>query len=280
MLPDFKKINCLRLVNETGSFSIAAQKLGATQSAVSQQIAKLEQEMGFQLIIRDKPIQLTKQGKVLLSAAKEMLRIYNESIDEISLPELIGRIDFGVPEDFASVLLKEPLIDFVELHPRINLHIECDLTLNLYERFKKGEFDAVLVKLPSLDDFPFGIEVESERLSWVGVKNFELENIKLPLRLVMSPEPCVYRQRAIECLEKNNIEFEVVFSSTSYAGVISAVKAGLGVSVYPQKLINNDDELVVVQGLPKLPSIHVSILRRDKKNEALNNFVKFLKVKI
>lgn len=66
---------------------------------------------------------------------------------------------FGVPENFASVYFSEVLADFCRIHPCILLNIVCDLTLNLFDRFKKKEFDLVLVKMNRPEDFPNGLDV-------------------------------------------------------------------------------------------------------------------------
>lgn len=105
--------------------------------------------------------------------------------------------------------LSEVLSEYASLHPRILLNVECDLTLNLFERFKKKEFDLVLVKMSRPEDFPNGMNVWTEALEWVGNEDlFELEKQSVPL--VLSPRPCVYRARAIHALEKQNRKWRIV----------------------------------------------------------------------
>ena len=146
----------------------AAKKVGRTQSAISQQIFKLENLLGKTLLLRDKNIKLTVEGEIFLSYAKQIFSLHCEMMDRFKNPELEGEVSFGLPENFASVFLTDILTEFSRIHPRILLKIECDLTLNLFDRFKQKEFDLVLVKMNRPEDFPNGVDVLSEPLKWIG----------------------------------------------------------------------------------------------------------------
>jgi DNA-binding transcriptional LysR family regulator len=269
-------------VASTGSFTKAAERIGRTQSAVSQQIAKLEALIGKTLIQRGKTIVLTTEGQIFEEYARKILAMHLEVMDRFKTPDLEGQIRFGLPEDFATRFLSDVLVDFVDIHPRIFLNIECDLTLNLFERFKKNEFDMVLVKMSRPEDFPNGIDVWSEKLEWVGNKNLFsnfLSNNK-PLPLILSPQPCVYRSRAIKALEEVNIKWQVVFSSPSYNGTIAAVKAGLGITVLPKTMVPNQLQILNSPILPALSDTHISLLKRNKNNVAIDSFEAFVLKKL
>ncbi|MFN7096670.1 MAG: LysR substrate-binding domain-containing protein [Gammaproteobacteria bacterium] len=265
-------------VAETGSFSLAAKRVGRTQSAISQQITKLEFILGKTLIIRGKYFSLTPEGEIFLSYARQIFALYREAIDRFIEPELEGKVRFGLPENFASVYLEDILVDFSRIHPRILLEIECDLTLNLYERFKNKEFDLVLVKMNRPEDFPNGLEVWSEPLKWVGNDVLLLPNKPIPL--VLSPYPCVYRASALKALEYIGQPWRLVFSSPSYAGTIAAVKAGLGITVMPYTMISSELEVLESALLPKLANTHVSLLKHLSDNPAINTLEEFVLKKL
>ncbi|PIR33532.1 MAG: LysR family transcriptional regulator [Alphaproteobacteria bacterium CG11_big_fil_rev_8_21_14_0_20_44_7] len=260
-------------VAETNSFTKAAERVGRTQSAVSQQIAKLENLLDKELFIRGKALSLTSEGEIFLGYAKQIFSMHREAIDRFKEPELQGEVRFGLPEDFASVYLSDVLIDFSRIHPRVMLNIECDLTLNLFDRFKKKEFDLVLVKMNRPEDFPNGQEVLSEPLDWVGNKDYNNEET---VPLVLSPKPCVYRQSALEALEKKGKKWRLVFSSPSYAGTIAAVKAEMGITVLPRPMIPKELQTLKSKRLPKLQDTHVSILKHSSDNPAVNSFEEFI----
>ncbi len=276
-------LQCFLAVAATGNFTLAAERVGRTQSAVSQQIAKLEHLLGKPLIIRGRKLTLTHDGDVFLGYAQRILTLYTEALDRFKKPELVGEVRFGLPEDFATVFLSDVLTDFSRIHPRILVNIECDLTLNLFDRFKKKEFDLVLVKMSRPEDFPNGLEVWSEKLEWVGkqslLSSFTLDTSQA-LPLVLAPQPCVYRARAIKALEKGNIRWRLALSSPSYAGMIAAVKAGLGITVLPKTMITGTLQILKSAFLPKLRNTHVSLLKHNKDNPVIASFEEFVLNKI
>ncbi len=275
-------LKCFLALADTGSFTHAAQRVGRTQSAVSQQIAKLEHWFDIPLIERGKTVTLTNEGEIFLGYARKIFALHSELIDRFKEPELSGEVRFGLPESFASVFLSEILVHFAQIHPRVMLIVDCDLTLNLFERFKKKEFDLVLLKMSRPEDFPNGVEVWSEKLEWVGDKNLVLSKFEKgqPLPLVLSPPPCVYRASAIAALEKAEIKWVQVFSSPSYAGTNAAVKAGLGISVLPKTMIPSELNAIDGTKLPALSDSHISLLKQAPDNPAVITFEEFVLKKL
>lgn len=269
-------LQCFLAVADTGSITRAAERVGRTQSAMSQQMTKLENLLGKSLFIRGKLFSLNNEGEIFLGYARQIFRLHREVIDRFKEPELEGEVRFGMPENFASIYLSDMLVDFARIHPRIFLNIECDLTLNLFERFKRGEFDLVLVKMMCPDYFPNGLDVCTEKLSWIGHVNHVMNDKNKPIPLVLSPQPCVYRARAIKALDDAGIKWRIVFSSPSYAGTLAAVKAGLGVTVLPHIMIPEQLENFSLIGLPELENTHVSLLKHDTSNPALLLFEQFV----
>ncbi len=267
-------LRCFMAVAETGSFTKAAERVGRTQSAISQQINKLENMLNKSLLVRGKTLYLTPEGEIFLGYARQIFALHREAIDRFKEPALKGEVCFGLPEDFASVYLAEVLADFSRIHPRILLNIECDLTLHLFSRFKKKEFDLVLVKMNRPEDFPNGLDVWSEPLKWVG--DSSLIDPSKPIPLVLSPHPCVYRASAIKALEEHGRTWRPVFSSPSYASVVAAVKAGMGLSVMPHTMIPSELKALDPALLPKLADTHVSLLKYEADNTAINTLEEFV----
>lgn len=278
---DALTVNCFIAVADTQSFTKASQRINRTQSAVSQQISKLETIIGRPLFVRGKNLYLTPDGEIFYPYATQISTLYRQALDRFKEPELEGQVRFGLPEDFATIFLTDVLVDFAHIHPGILLNIECDLTLNLFERFRKNEFDMVLIKMSKPEDFPNGVDVWSEKLEWVGNKNFFASfDVQRPLPLVLSPQPCLYRARAISGLEDNLIKWQLVFSSTSYNSKIAAVKAGLGVTVLPQSMIPKQLSILDSKILPPLSDTHVSLLKHNKNNPAVASFEDFILKKL
>jgi len=275
---DTVTVHCFLAVAETGSFTRAGERVGRTQSAVSQQMAKLEGLLGKKLVERGRVLSLTAAGETFLTYARQIYALHRAALDHFCEPELEGEVRFGLPEDFASVFLSDVLADFAHIHPRILLNIECDLTLNLYNRFRQSEFDLVLVKMNRPEDFPYGIDVWSETLEWVGDPN--LIDLSKPIPLVLAPQPCVYRARAVKTLDTLGRKWRLVLSSPSYAGTIAAVKANMGITVLPRAMIPPGLEAIRQQILPDLSDIHVSLLKRKLNDPATNSLEDFVLKKL
>lgn len=279
---DIFSLECFIAVSECNNFSKAALKVNRTQSAVTQQIAGLEKKLGISLFHREKKISLTKEGEILLPYALRIYGLYREILDRFKHPELDGEVRIGVPEDFATLFLADVLVDFSRIHPRVFLNVECDLTLNLLSRFKNGTLDLTVLKMSSPEEFPQGVEIWKEPLSWVGKQGaFQLIQKNKPLPLVLSPEPCIYRSKAIAALESANIRWRIVYTSPSYAGIVAAVKANMGITAFPITMIPTHLEAVTESFLPPLPEIHVSLLKKtNKTTPAIETLTQFLLKKL
>ncbi len=275
-------IECFIAVFECRSFTKAALRVNRTQSAVTQQICNLEKKLSTRLFSREKKLSLTKEGELFLPYALRIHGLYRELLDRFKEPELDGEVRIGVPEDFATLFLADVLVDFSRIHPRVFLNVECDLSLNLIERFKDGLLDLAVVKMSSAYDIPNGVEIWKEPLVWVskhGSIPFILDNGPIPL--IVSPEPCIYRSRMISSLEKTNLRWRIVYTSPSYAGKIAAVKANMGVTVLPTTMIPQGLNPIEDHLLPTLPDIHVSLLRQwGKKDSAIETLREFLLKKL
>lgn len=274
MTIDTISAQCFIAVADTGSFTKAAALVCRTQSAVSQQIAKLENFVGKQLLIRGREFSLTNDGEIFLGYAKQIFALHREAIDCFKEPALKGEVRFGVPEDFASVFLYDVIREFSQIHPKILLNIECDLTLNLYEKFKHKELDLVVVKMRPPHHFNHELELLSEKLEWVG--DCALIKKGRPIPLILSPKPCIYREQAINALDKKGIKWRLAFSSNSYAGKIAALRAGLGITVFPHTIVPPEIKIIRSHLLPKLKDSHFSLLKHKNDNAAINSFEEFV----
>jgi DNA-binding transcriptional LysR family regulator len=278
MALDTLTLRCFLEVADSLSFTRAAARVGRSQSAVSQQIAKLEAHLGKPLFTRAKQLALTGEGQVFLSYARRIHALQAEALDRFREPELEGEVRFGLPEDFAAVYLSDVLAEFTRSHPRILLSIECDLTLNLYRRFRARDFDLVLVKMNRPEDFPNGTEVFSEPLAWVGDASLAKTGGALPL--VLAPEPCVYRAAALAALEHAGRPWRQTLTSPSHAGTLAAVRAGLGLTVLPRPMIPASLTAVPAGDIPGLGHIHVSLLKHRGDDPAINSLEDFVLSKL
>lgn len=274
-------LQCFLAVAETQSFTKAASRVGRTQSAISQQIAKLEHLIEKQLFNRGRELSLTPDGEVFLSYAKRIYELHRESLDRFKTPELQGELRFGLPEDFASMMLSDILVEFSRLHPRVMLNVECDLTLNLIERFHQNEFDLILIKTNKKNQITESMSIWNEPVKWVGKKELLPQfHDQMVIPLILSPTPCVYRDNVIESLNHHHLKWRLAFSSPSYAGKIAAVKAGLGITALQRSMIPQDLDILDNHELPSLRDIHVSLIKKNMANQAIDSLKFFIRDKL
>lgn len=272
---DTVTLQCFLAVAETRSFTKAALRVGRTQSAISQQIAKLEHLIEKQLFIRGRELALTPDGELFLGYARRIYQLHRESLDRFKMPDLQGELRFGLPEDFAAVMLSDVLVEFSRLHPRVTLNIECDLTLRLIDRFYQGEFDLILVKTNEKNQIAKGLQVWDEPVDWVGKKHLALGPDSV-IPLVLSPSPCVYRGNVIDSLDKHHLKWRLALSSPSYAGKMAAVQAGLGITAIQRSMIPPYLDRLDYDFLPALQDIHVSLIKKEEDNKAIESLEYFI----
>ena len=261
-------IKTFLLLAKTRNFTKAAQELYRSQSAVSLQIARLEEILGKSLFVRDKRnVTLTLEGEQFLGYAHKILQIEEEMLQHFQKPTLKGEVTFGTPEDLATAYLPMILRNFVESYPGILLNVHCEFTMDLLKGFESKSYDLVLVKQDPQNPHPRSEEVWKEPLVWVSSKEtLHLHAKKEPLALVLAPAPCVYRQRAIDTLNKAGIPWVIVYTSPSLTGTFAAVKAGLGISVLPLNMIPK--ELKIIRALPELKDAQIALLKHENASEA------------
>jgi DNA-binding transcriptional LysR family regulator len=250
---DLDLLRAFVTVAETGSMTSAGERLRRSQSAVSLQIKRLEDCLDLRLFDRSpRAVRLTAAGERLLSQARSMLALNDAILDELAEPALEGTVRLGTPEDFATTHLPAVLARFAESHPRVSLEVSCDLTLNLLDRFGAGEFDLVLVKR-ELTGGEAGVRVWREPLVWAANPRFDPAAAG-PLPLVVSPNPCVYRARAVSALDRAGRPWRIAYTCGSLAGSQAAVRAGLGVTVLPRDMV--PDDLAAIDDPDELPDLH------------------------
>src|ERR1700676_5096604 len=113
-------------VVDAGGFTRAGERVHRTQSTVSQQIRRLEESLGYPLLLRNgKHATPTEEGERLLCYARRILALEQEARDVVSRPASDGVVRLGIPEDFAAYRLTELLSDFARSRPSLRLDVRC-----------------------------------------------------------------------------------------------------------------------------------------------------------
>jgi DNA-binding transcriptional LysR family regulator len=256
----------ITVIDQQG-YSLAANELGRTQSAISQQIKKLEQLAGQQLVKKQgRELRMTEAGKVVYRHGMRMLHVEQQLREELFSEEIEGRVRLGIPEDLATHYLLPILARFREQYPRIQLSVECDLTENLYNNFKANEYELVILKHEQLNVAYADHIVKTwyDPLVWVGRSEEECNawQFSKNVPVIVSPEPCVYRRQVLHQLNADQFSIDLAYVSESYNSKLLAIRAGLGLAALPQSLVPKDC-VIVKTGLPKLSATQISLFRSD-----------------
>lgn len=264
---------------DTASFSRTAAVVGRSQAAVSGQIARLEATLGKPMFTRDTHnVALSADGERLLPLARAMVAQADTIKERFSTMDIAGEVRFGSPEDFASAYLPDILAVFAAAHPAVDLHVSCLLTLPLIAEFNAGLHDLIVVKQ---DPTPASLHHVNPgaRILWretlVWASNTARTSVApRPVPLVLSPAPCVYRRRALQALDDRQHTWRVVYTSPSFAGMLAAVRAGLGVAVMPRAMVPPD--LTILSGWPDLAEAEIALLVKPRPNPAIAALASFL----
>ena len=172
-------------VVDTGGFTRAGERVHRTQSTVSQQIRRLEENLGYPLLHRNgKQATPTEEGERLVAYARRILALEQEAREAITRPVSEGVVRVGVPEDFAAYRLTELLSDFVRSRPGLRLDVRCGLSMQSRRALERGELDLALFKREAGERG--GIASWPERLHWVTSKQHPIDYHRDPLPLVMA----------------------------------------------------------------------------------------------
>jgi DNA-binding transcriptional LysR family regulator len=247
-------------VAETRSFTNAGVQLGLSQPTVSQHIRKLEDAAGRTLVSRDtRDVRLTDNGDAMAGFARTILAAHTAASSYFSGSAMRGRLRFGAGDDLAITQLPRILRHFRQLYPQINLELTVTQTGPLYRRLKAGQLDLIFVKQMPGEE-PSGVRVSRDTMVWVGHEKTVLEPDQ-PVPVVAYQAPSVSRQIGLDALEAAGRTWRITCNSREVSGLLAAVRAGLGVAVFPQSLIPED--LVKVTNrfnLPELGEVDFTLL--------------------
>ncbi|WP_334171686.1 LysR substrate-binding domain-containing protein [Sinomonas sp.] len=254
-------------VAEHLSFTLAAERLGIAQPTVSQHVAKLEKAAGRGLLIRDTHgVRLTDNGDAMAGFARTILAAHDEALRYFRGSAMRGRLRFGTADDLAITGLPKILREFRRAYPQLNLELTVSQSDDLHRRLKAGQLDLVFIKWVA--GAQEGTVVRHDVFSWVGVEQTVLERDQ-PVPLVVYPAPSLSRTLAIDALEASGRTWKVTCSTKQIAGVLAAVRAGLGIGVMPTTLVPEDLSIITRRfDLPPVGDVEFTLVRNPLANSA------------
>ena len=256
---DLRHLVALKTIADEGSFGRAAERLGYTQSAISQQIAALERIVGLRLIERPggpRPISLTEAGEILLRHADAIqARLLAAKADMAALEAGdAGRLRVGTFQSVGAKIIPRLLRRFTESHPQVEVVLrESPNESELLELIERGDLDLTFWTLPVVSGPYDTVELLHDPYVLVVPAGSPLASAKraptlkeIVLQPIIGFNHCYAMDHVESQLASTGRAPNIVFRSDNNGTVQGLVGAGVGVSIAPRLTVDEDDPSIEV----------------------------------
>ncbi|GBG58555.1 LysR family transcriptional regulator [Sporomusaceae bacterium FL31] len=257
------------------SFSEAANNMYISQSAVSQSIKLLEEQLGTKLFSRNtKQVKMTKSGELLFQHVEQafnFIRTGERSLSELhSLQQ--GEIRIGASDTICKYYLLPYLKQFHQLYPKIKINITNRPSPICTELLAKGLVDVSIINLPNSDqvkDLTFkrlkslhDVFIASPKYNYLKAKSLELEQLA-DYPLLMLERNSTTRLFFEHYLQQHNLKIVPEIELDSVDIMIELVKIGLGFSFIAREYIQKElasNELIMLNVNAEIPPRYLGIV--------------------
>ena len=271
---DIAALKAFIAVVETGSFSVAAERLFITQPAVSKRIATLESELDAKLFDRiGRTVTPTEAGRALLPRAQNILVELEDSVRAISnlSGEIHGTLRFGTSHHIGLHRLPPALKQFTQQYPQVRLDIRFMDSEAACVAVEHGALELGIVTLPPdpspnlttrvIWEDPLSLVVASEHpLS--RKQNVQLQD--LARHAAILPASNTYtRQIAEQAFSKLGLEIDIALSTNYMETIKMLVSVGIGWSILPQTMLDKNVRKLAVKEVALQRSLGI-VYHRDR----------------
>ena len=255
---DLAVLRTLLAAVDSGSFAAAARRVGRSESAVSLQLKRLEEQIGEPVFVRaGRQMTLTGAGARLVDYARRLLDLNDEALSAATQNSIEGTVRLGVPHDVAETWLPAVVAGFRRSHPSAFLKVIEGRSAVLLSQLADDQIDLAVVFSATR---PANVLWSANLpMVWVGRNDFTRKSSE-PLQLAAFDPPCFFRAAAIASLEGADIDWSIGYASNTLPDLWSAVCLGLGVAVRTPAAVPPGLSVLDSQhGLPDLPPFQVSL---------------------
>ncbi|GAB2885538.1 LysR substrate-binding domain-containing protein [Paralcaligenes sp. KSB-10] len=251
---DLDLLRTLVTIEKANTFSGAANELFKTQSAVTQQMQRLESLIGFPLFEKKgRRRVLTPQGSKLAGYGRRLLAINDEALRTIGQQPMEGDVRLGAPQDVADTILPSALTHIARYAPKVRLEIRVDRSPFLMSALESGDLDLTISTRyqKNLN----GIILRTSPTAWLCAADY-VHNKRAPVPLILADEPSIFRKTALMALEQTKLEWHINYLAPTLIGIKAAVRAGLGITARSVELLEADMRVLgESDGLPPLAPV-------------------------
>lgn len=247
---DLLQLEHFLAVCDEGSFTRAAERVCRTQSAVSQSIKKIEDEIGTPLFARGThDITLTETGKVMLEYARRMVRLRDEANRQIGALKNLnaGTLSIAAHESAAVYLLPAPLRSYLRKFPDIKVGIYRSRLEDIPRQVLDREVDVGFVKEePNIRGLEF-VDVHSDEMVMIGSPRHPLANRGNVRIRDLGQEAFVVHhlcltteQTIIRLFEQHGTPCRIVAELWSFENIKSFVQEDVGLAIVPRITVQQE----------------------------------------
>ncbi|WBM71865.1 transcriptional regulator LrhA [Buttiauxella sp. WJP83] len=247
-------------VADLNTFAAAAVAVCRTQSAVSQQMQRLEQLVGKELFARHgRNKLLTEHGIQLLGYARKILRFNDEACTSLMFSNLQGVLTIGASDETADTILPFLLNRISSVYPKLALDVRVKRNPFMVEMLDQQEVD--LVVTTSKPAHFESIVLRTSPTLWYCAADYVFQKGEtVPLVVLDNPSP--YRDMMIEQLNAARIPWRIAYVASTLSAVRAAVKAGLGITSRPVEMMSPELRVLgSADGLPAMPDTQYMLCR-------------------
>lgn len=260
---DISLLRTFVTVADHGGMTAAGHCLHLTQSAVSQQISRLEALCGPLFIRGGRKLRLTATGERLLEKSRQMTALNDELWREMNTGPVTETLRLGLPADLINTGMPQIIRQFCRSNPQTDIQLFCLPSPELREATETGRLDLALTEEPAGKNH--GELLRTDKLIWAGAKDGSAY-LKRPLPVSMVAENCAFRPLVTASLAASGLPWRTLFESGSPEVTLATVSADLAITVCLHSLL--PAELISLSHLPQLPDLPAfSINLRMKRGQ-------------
>ena len=259
-------------VADLNTFAAAAAAVCRTQSAVSQQMQRLEQLVGKELFARHgRNKLLTEHGIQLLGYARKILRFNDEACMSLMFSNLQGVLTLGASDESADTILPFLLNRISSVYPKLALDVSVKRNAFMVEMLNENKVDLVVTThRPGQFDC---LTLRTSPTHWYCAAEYVLQKGE-PVPLVLLDDPSPFRDMVLTALNEATIPWRLAYVASTLPAVRAAVKAGLGVTARPVEMMSPDLRVLgKSDGLPALPDTEYLLCHNSSSHNELAKVV-------
>lgn len=268
-----------------GSLTKAAEVMGYTQSGVSHTINSLEEELGFQVIIRGRTgIRMTKNGEQIMGNIREILK-WNEHLEQqvASIHGIeTGTIHIGTFTSVSVHWLPRIIKRFQQDYPKININLVPGDYRQIENGLLNGEIDCGFLSLPTIDQLEV-IPLKQDKMQIILPFNHPLSKYNEISLAELFKEPFIMPQKGSDddinrVLAAASFKPEIKFVAGDDHAIMAMVEMGLGISILPELVLRGQQRQIHIKDLheSKCRSLGIAAHSIENVSPATKKFISYV----